>query len=89
MPVVRSREVTGAQRSGVRHCENTLKVFDFGDGSVNVHALKLGSDVDHSFWKCAPKQALLKIQLSAEKRWRGNDIRVTMNSHRRLRIRLR
>jgi hypothetical protein len=38
VPAIRSREIAQAQRSGVRHREDSLKVLDFGDGSVNVHA---------------------------------------------------
>jgi hypothetical protein len=41
VPSIRSREIAQAQRSGVRHCENSLKVFDFGDSSVNVHAAQI------------------------------------------------
>ena len=37
----RDREIAQAQRSGVGRCEHALKVLDFGDGSVNVHAANL------------------------------------------------
>jgi hypothetical protein len=32
VPSIRRREVAGAQRSGVRHCEDALKALDFGNG---------------------------------------------------------
>ena len=35
---ISSREVARAQRTGVRHFEDSLKVFNFGDSSVNIHA---------------------------------------------------
>ena len=41
VPSIRSREVACGQRSGVRHCEDSLKVLDFGEGSVNVHAAQI------------------------------------------------
>jgi hypothetical protein len=41
VPAIRSREIAQAQRSGIRHGENALKVFDFGDGPVNVHAAQI------------------------------------------------
>jgi len=34
---IRSREVTCAQRSGVRHREDALQPLDFGKGLVGVH----------------------------------------------------
>ena len=42
VPAIRSREIAQAQRSRVRHFVDSLKVFDFGDGSVNVHAAQFG-----------------------------------------------
>jgi hypothetical protein len=41
VPSIRSREVACGQRSRVRHFEDSLKVLDFGDGSVNVHAAQI------------------------------------------------
>src|ERR1019366_994434 len=37
VPSIGSREVAWAQRSGIGHCEDALKVLDFDDSSVNVH----------------------------------------------------
>jgi len=42
VPSVRGSEVACAQRSRVGHREDALKVFDFGDSSVNVHAAQFG-----------------------------------------------
>ena len=36
VPPIRSREVIRAQRSFVRHCEDALKVLDFGNGLLGV-----------------------------------------------------
>jgi len=41
VPAIRSREIAQAQRSRVRHCEDALKVLDFDDSSVNVHAAQI------------------------------------------------
>jgi hypothetical protein len=42
VPSIHSREVARAhQRSGVRHGEDALKVLDFDDSSVNVHAAQI------------------------------------------------
>src|ERR1019366_1303168 len=41
VPSIHSREVACAQRSGVRHGEDALKVLDLGDDSVNVHAAQI------------------------------------------------
>jgi hypothetical protein len=49
VPPIGSREVADAERSRVRHCENTLKVFDFGDGSVNVHAAQIGMPLRQAY----------------------------------------
>jgi hypothetical protein len=38
---IRSREVARAQRPGIGHCEDALKVLDFDDSSVNVHAAQI------------------------------------------------
>ena len=43
---IRSREVAGAQRPGIRLYEDALKVLDFGDGSVNVHGAQFGCTCD-------------------------------------------
>ena len=37
VPSIHSREVARAQRSGVRHGEDALKPFDFGNGLFSVH----------------------------------------------------
>jgi hypothetical protein len=39
MPLIRSREVTCAHRSCVRHCEDVLQPLDFRDGVLSVHVL--------------------------------------------------
>jgi len=39
VPSIRSREVAGAQRSGVRLCEDALKALDFGNGLLGVHSV--------------------------------------------------
>jgi hypothetical protein len=41
MPSIGSREVAWAERSGIGHCEDALKVLDFDDSSVNVHAAQI------------------------------------------------
>jgi hypothetical protein len=44
VPSIRSREVARAQRSGVRHCEDTLKALDLGDSLLGVHSASI-SDI--------------------------------------------
>jgi hypothetical protein len=39
VPSIRSREVTNAQRSRVRHREDALQPLDFPDGLLGIHAL--------------------------------------------------
>jgi hypothetical protein len=46
VPTIRSGEIAHAARSGVRHREDALKVLDFSDGSVNVHAAQSGCTCD-------------------------------------------
>ncbi len=41
VPSIRSRKVGWAKRSSVGRGEDALKVLDFGDGSVNVHAAQI------------------------------------------------
>src|SRR5260370_13661219 len=43
VPSIRSREVAGAQRSGVRHCEDALKALDFGNGLLGVHSVSISN----------------------------------------------
>ena len=38
MPLIRSREVTCAHRSCVRHCEDVLQPLDLRDGVLSVHS---------------------------------------------------
>jgi hypothetical protein len=44
MPPIRSREVVRAQRSGVRRCEDALKVLNVGNSSLGVHSVPI-SDI--------------------------------------------
>ena len=37
VPSIRSSEVGRTQRSGVRHCEDALQAFDFGNSLLGVH----------------------------------------------------
>jgi len=41
VPPIRSREVTLAQRSDVRHREDALKALDFGNGLLGVHSVSI------------------------------------------------
>jgi hypothetical protein len=41
VPTIGSREVARAQGSGVRVCEDALKVFDFGNSLLGVHAVSI------------------------------------------------
>jgi len=40
-----SREVARAQRSSVRHCEDALKTFDFGNCLLRVHSISISNIV--------------------------------------------
>jgi hypothetical protein len=41
VPAIRSREITQAQRTGVRHFEDSLKALDFGNGLLGVHSVSI------------------------------------------------
>jgi hypothetical protein len=41
VPSIRSREVAPAQRSGVRHNEESLKTLDVGNSLLGVHAVPI------------------------------------------------
>jgi hypothetical protein len=43
VPPIRSREVTWAQRSGVRHREDVLKALDFGNSLLGVHSVSISN----------------------------------------------
>jgi hypothetical protein len=43
VPSIRSREVAGAQRSGVRHREDALKALNFDDSLLGVHSVSLSN----------------------------------------------
>ena len=43
VPSIRSREVTWAQRSGVRHRKNALQPLDFGNGLLGVHSVSISN----------------------------------------------
>src|SRR2546430_14694545 len=43
VPSIRSREVTWAQRSGVRHSKNALQPLDFSNGLLGVHSVSISN----------------------------------------------
>jgi len=43
VPPIRSREVAPAERSGVRHCEDSLKALDVGNGLLGVHTVPISN----------------------------------------------
>ena len=43
VPSIRSREVTWAQRSGVRHGKDALQRLDFSNGLVGVHSVSISN----------------------------------------------
>ena len=47
VPSIRSREVAWAQRSVVRHSEDTFQPFDFSNGIFSVHPSQSSSVVSH------------------------------------------
>jgi hypothetical protein len=40
---IRSREVARAERSGVRLCEDALKLLDFGNSLLDVHSVSISN----------------------------------------------
>jgi hypothetical protein len=43
VPSIRSGEVAPAERSGVRHCEDSLKPLDVGNSLLGVHSVSISS----------------------------------------------
>jgi hypothetical protein len=65
VPLIGSREVARAQRSGVRHCEDALKALDFGNGLLGVHSVPI-SDVSVAIVKRSAGCKRLHLRIAPE-----------------------